>query len=336
MNSSVAVSVIIPVYNAEKYFGVCLESILIQTLQDFEVIVVDDCSTDNSVPIAESYLERFGGRLKIIMLTENTGSGAVPRNVGLTRARGKYIFFADADDLLIDTALETLYNFAEKYQSDAIYLEKCFTCKEEPLPKILTLASWTRAALSNQLLLESEDIGTRVQRIMTTYFYWPPWTKFVRRELLVDNNVTFPQMIISEDVVWTIKIICLAKKLLRVPTPLYVHRETENSMMGRKRSPEQSIIFWTSPIITGLDCLDEFMRGIEFFQKNPVVRLQVMNFFALTQIDNMKDALKTLDPTEIYEIFLREFSKAGSTQPALISYLLVMNNLYRNELKSLT
>ena len=58
------VSVIIPVYNAEKYLGVCLESLLIQTLTDFEVIVVDDCSTDNSVAVAESYLEKFGGRLK--------------------------------------------------------------------------------------------------------------------------------------------------------------------------------------------------------------------------------------------------------------------------------
>ena len=62
------VSVIIPMFNAEKYLAVCLESLLIQTLQDFEVIVVDDCSTDNSVAIAENYLEKFGGRLKIIAL----------------------------------------------------------------------------------------------------------------------------------------------------------------------------------------------------------------------------------------------------------------------------
>ena len=79
----IKVSVIIPVFNAEKYLGVCLESILIQTLKDFEVIVVDDCSTDASATIAESYLEKFGGRLKIISLPENTGSGAVPRNIGL-------------------------------------------------------------------------------------------------------------------------------------------------------------------------------------------------------------------------------------------------------------
>ena len=92
----------------------------------------------------------------------------------------------------------------------------------------------------------------------------------------------------------------------------------------------------TSPLITGLDYLDEFMRGVEFFKKNPVVRLQVLNFFMLLQIDNMADALKEFEPTELYEIFLREFSKAGSSQPALISYLLMMTNLYRNELRALT
>ena len=62
------ISVIIPVYNAEKYLGVCLESLLIQTFTDFEVILVNDCSTDSSIAVAESYLDKFGGRLKILHL----------------------------------------------------------------------------------------------------------------------------------------------------------------------------------------------------------------------------------------------------------------------------
>ena len=92
------------------------------------------------------------------------------------------------------------------------------------------------------------------------------------------------------------------------------------------------IKFRTSPLINGLEFLDEFMRGLEFFKQNPVVRLQVLNFFALMQFDNMSEATKALEPQEVYEIFLREFSMAGSSQPALTAYLLVMNNLYRNEL----
>ena len=88
------ISVIIPLYNAEKYIGDCLESLLVQTFQDFEVIVVDDCSTDNSVAIVQSYAEKFGGRLKIARTKKNSGGGGyVPRNLGLNLSRGEYIFF---------------------------------------------------------------------------------------------------------------------------------------------------------------------------------------------------------------------------------------------------
>ena len=327
------VSVTIPLYNAEKYLGACLESLLIQTLKNLEVIVVDDCSTDSSPVLAESYLEKFGGRLKIITLPQNTGSGAVPRNVGLEYAQGKYVFFMDADDLIVDNALERLYNFAEEYRAEVIYMERCYLCDAE---KNLTLAAWTKAILKNKILFESENLGERVHMLINFHFYWPPWSKFLRRDFLIDNDIKFPQMTIAEDVVWTFKILCLSKNFLRIPTPLYIYRSNETSMMGRKRSLESEIIFWTNPLILGLDCLDEFMRGLEYFQKNPVVRLQVLNFFALMQFDNMKDALGSLDAAEVYEIFLREFTKAGSTQPALISYLLLMTNLYRNELKALT
>jgi len=331
------VSVIIPMYNAEKYLSVCLESLLIQTCVDFEVIIVDDCSTDNSVAIAESYLEKFGGRLKIISLSANTGSGAIPRNVGLEVASGKYVYFVDNDDLLIDTTLEELYNFAEEYQVEVVYMEKFFSCGEEPVPAELNLSAWCHTkSFSEEPTLETKNLAERLEKFFSSTFCWVPWAKFLRRDFLIDNSIKFPPMTIADDVVHTFKIICRAESFLQVPTPLYVHRENESSIMLKKRSPEQMIRFRTNPLITGLESLDEFMDGLEFFKQNPVLRLQVLNFFALMQIDNMKDALSFFEPEKLYEIFLREFSKAGSSQPALIAYLLVMNNLYRNELKALT
>ena len=328
------VSVIIPVYNAEKYLGVCLESILIQTLTDFEVILVDDASTDNTCAVAESFLEKFGGRLKIIYLEENTGSGAVPRNVGLEYASGKYVYFMDNDDFIIDTALETLYNFAEAYQSEVVYMERYFSCGKELVPPELNVFIWCNAkTLVEEPTLETQNLSERLKKFLAATLCWAPWAKFLRRDFLIDNKIFLPEMTIADDVIWTLKLLCLAKKILIVPTPLYVHRKNTESIMERKRLPEEMIIFRTSPLINGLDILDEFMRGLDFFKQNPAVRLQVLNFFMLMQIDNMSDALKESEPQEVYEIFLREFSKAGSTQPALISYLLVMNNLYRNELR---
>ena len=69
-------------YNAEKYIGACLDSILAQTFKNFELIVVDDCSTDSSCTIVDSYTKKFGGRLKLVHTEENSGGCAVPRNVG--------------------------------------------------------------------------------------------------------------------------------------------------------------------------------------------------------------------------------------------------------------
>jgi len=238
----------------------------------------------------------------------------------------------DADDFLIDTALETLVAAADEYRADVVYMEKYFMCGEEPVPDDLTVGAWKGGVLRDKIFVESGDIAERVRLFMGNGFYWPPWTKFIRRELLIDNDIKFPRMMISEDVVWTFELLCLAKKILRLPDPLYIQRTNTASMMRCNRTPEEMIVFRTSPLINGVDLLDEFMSGIEFFRRNEAVRLQVLNFFALMQIKEMSDALNSLSTEEAYEIFLREFAAAGSSQPALIAYLLTMNHLYRNEL----
>ena len=328
-----AVSVIVPMYNAEKYLPVCLESILIQTLADFEVIVVDDCSTDSSATIAESYLERFGGRMKIISLEENTGSGAVPRNVGLDFARGKYVFFMDADDLLVDNALETLHDFAENFQTDVVCMEKFFTCGVEPVPTELVneISLINPRFLMSEPTFETNDLAARTDRFLRSAIGNPPWTKFLRRDFLVDNGIKFPAVRISEDIIWTFKIVCLAKKILHVPTLLYVYRDTAASMVRRTRPLDDEIKFWLSPLISGVDCLNEFMDGIELFNRPNNLRLYVLNFFANIQFDFMAKAFKQLDRHEVYKIFMDELSKSSGNHSALISYLLVMTNIYRSE-----
>ena len=325
------ISVIIPVFNAEKYLPVCLESLTIQTFTDYEVIVVDDCSTDNSVAVAESYLERFGGRLKIVTLPENTGNPAIPRNVGLDFSCGEYVYFVDNDDLLIDNALETLYNFAEEYRAEVVYVDQMFTCNEEPIPQSLDRRLLDEKLTVDAPTLDTDGIAGRVEKILSTYYKWPPWSKFLRRDFLVDNDIKFSRVQIAEDSHWSLKIVCLAKRILRVPTPVYIWRRVESSVTRRKRSPEQELALWLNPLVAALDELDEFLRGLEYFRQNPDVRLRVINFFTGFQLYKMSPALTALKPAEVYEIFLREFSKAGSPQSALISCLLV-NNLYRNEL----
>ena len=329
--NSPAVSVIVPMFNAEKYLPVCLESLLIQTFTDFEVIVVDDCSTDQSLTVAESYLERFGGRLKIFSLEENTGSGAVPRNVGLDLSCGKYIYFVDADDLLIDNALETFHAFAENFGADVVYTEAFFTCGKEIVPTELYVAPWNPTLTVDEPTFESDDFSVRVKKFIDVHVRWTPWTKFVRRDLLVDNNVKFPAMRISEDGVWTFELLCLAKRWLRVPTSLYVYRLHKEEIAVRRFTPQEELKLWLDPLLTGVEQLDKFMRGFEFFKRHPNYGVRVINSWANESFSYMSRSIKELSPSEVYELFRHEFSKTNGSDPSLAAYLLFIAITYRNE-----
>ena len=319
------ISVIIPMYNAEKYLAACLESLCVQTFQNFEVIVVDDCSTDSSATIAESYLEKFGGRLKIISLPTNTGNASEPRNEGLRFSRGDYIFFMDNDDLLIQTALAELYRLAKDFQADVVYMERGFLLDKGNL----TAATWNKnVAPIDKPILETQDISARVESFLRTGYGWAPWTKFVRRDFLIANKINFPRVKISEDVLWTFKVICLAKNFLRVPNQLYVYSSVENSWSRVKREPADEIKFWLDPLIKGLGYLDDFMRESKIFSQNPNYRFEVTNFFVKMQVAGMLGALKNLNRYELYEIIHREFD---GKHAALIANLFVVMNFYRDK-----
>ena len=112
----IKISIIIPVYNTEKYLKKCLDSIINQTLKSLEIICIDDCSTDNSLNILKEY-QLKDKRIKIIEQKENKGQG-VARNLGLNIAEGEYIGFIDSDDWVDLNFFEKLYFAAKKYNSD--------------------------------------------------------------------------------------------------------------------------------------------------------------------------------------------------------------------------
>ena len=144
-----AISVIIPMYNVEKYVGECLDSILNQTFTDYEVIAVDDCSKDKTCEIVESYIPKFKGKLQLIRSEKNSGGAGTPRNIGIGLSVGEYIFLMDSDDAIIPTAFAELYPIAKKFDADVVHCEKYFLAPGETVStdkKILketSFESWT-------------------------------------------------------------------------------------------------------------------------------------------------------------------------------------------------
>ncbi len=318
------VSVVIPVFNAENYLAACLNSVFNQTLQDFEVIIVDDCSTDSSLAVANSFFEKFGERLKIISLEKNTGNPSVPRNKGLSFSRGEYVFFMDNDDLITPNAFKLLCNYAEKFRADVVYMERGFLLDGENIIS----ANWDKNSSKISIpTLENQNIAARIENFIQTAYGWAPWTKFLRRDFLIANEIAFPLVKISEDVLWTFKVICLAENFLRIPDQLYICRSRINSWSRIRRNPPDEIKFWLDPLVKGLDYLDDFMKR-DFFNQNPNLRFDVTNFFVKMQIAGMLNALKNLNRCQLYEIVHESFS--DSKHAALIANLFVVMNFYRD------
>ncbi|MBR1804747.1 MAG: glycosyltransferase family 2 protein [Selenomonadaceae bacterium] len=181
------VSVIVALYNAEKYIAECLDSLLAQTFVDFEVIVVDDCSTDSSCAIVEGYHEKFNGRLTLSHMETNTGCGALPRNKGMMLACGEYVAFLDDDDMFTKTALEELYTLAKDFDADVVYCEDNYRIKPDgsgvhrEIQGVRTLV--------DKPTFEADSLEIRVQQILQDKYLQPQWKKFVRRSLIVEHEI---------------------------------------------------------------------------------------------------------------------------------------------------
>ena len=313
------ISVIIPLYNAEKYVRECIVSLLAQTFQNFEVIVVDDCSADNSFAIVESYAPKFSGRLILAKMEKNSGGGGLPRNKGLSISRGEYIFFLDADDMLTKTALEELYGLAKEYDADLIYIEKHYETNADR-SEIHTRGRH-RGGFVEVPTFESEDLTERLKSLLSGRFGVTPWIKFTKRNLLIENEIFFPHTCPGEDDIWTYSLIFYAKKLLRVPNAIYIQRLSESSVMRKERSPQQQLSFWINPLILGLKSFDKLIGKHEFFKSNPQYRYSVMAFFVNAVSNNILNRSTVVEPFVFYETIKESFGEKLGEYDVLIPAL---------------
>ena len=314
-----AISVIIPLYNAEKFIGECLDSLLAQTFKNFEVIVVDDCSTDNGVKIVEGYLPKFNGRLSLLHTEKNSGGGSAPRNKGLYYSRGEYVFFADSDDSLTKNALAEMYTLAKDFDPEVIYFEKNFEADTDGAN--IRLVTHQRGTLVERPTFESEDWRKRVEDLLQRDIWGTPWTKFVRRNFLIENDITFPDVFPCEDYYWTLNLLFTAKKFLRAPSAVYFWRKTESSSIRGKETPQQKINLWLSPAVLGLKRLDNILERIAFFRDNPAYRHAVIDFVLKKMFSMSFRATMEIPQFGVYRAIKKEFCEALGDQDVLVPAL---------------
>jgi len=286
------VSIIVPVYNTEKYIEKCLKSLLNQTLKDIEIIVIDDGSTDNSKNIIKNFTEK-DSRFKY-WYKENGGQ-ATARNLGISKASGEYIAFIDSDDYVDKSMCKEMYECAINNNSDIVsadyYLDYGSSC---------------------EYIVVGDSVNSFSQK---DYIFSGagPCNKLYKKSFLIENDFKFPEGIIYEDY-------AVIPALVKFnPTVSYINKgflyyvQNESSTM-RSESYKKKFedIFEANEILYNLLKDTEFKNELEFLIINHMLYLGSLNFYKyhkFEQIDRISDFIMQKFPTWRKNKYLKKCSK---------------------------
>lgn len=220
------ISVIIPVYNVEQYIRECLDSVISQTYQDLEILLVDDGSLDNSGAICEEYATRDE---RITVIHKENGGQSDAKNVGLSASNGDYIYFLDSDDYIKEDTLERALSVAERERSDIVFFGGvAFSDNpKQKLPPVEILHEYSEASGADMLIQRWENEE------------WMPGgqghlfkAEFLKREML-----TFRKGIVYEDLLFSTIAYVRAKSVVQCTDAVYFYRVRSESTMTKKPKP---------------------------------------------------------------------------------------------------
>lgn len=217
----IKISIIIPVYNSEKYLRTCLDSITNQTLKDIEIIIVDDGSVDKSSEIYNEYLNKDD---RIIVIKQTNQKQGAARNRGIEISKGEYIGFVDADDYVDLTFFEKLYETATRYEADMAIAGLIKVCAGKKKYK------WKFE--SEKLLTSDYDkfiLGHQIKNAA-------PYNKIYKRDFIEKNQIRFKENIFYEDGPFTVQAVYYANKIITVPEVFYYYLKNPTSTVNSKQT----------------------------------------------------------------------------------------------------
>lgn len=216
-------SVIVPVYNVEDYLPQCIDSVVGQDFKEFELILVDDGSSDNSGVICDKYKNQND---KVKVIHKENGGASTARNIGLKNAIGEYIIFIDSDDYLLDNSfLSKLFQRISLYNEDVI-LYGCKTLLESG--KLIT----SRGKYSINIINKHNKKETLNYLQQSYKFPGAAWIMAVRKSIIKDT--TFPVGVTGEDYYWVIKMLFCSETIGAINEEAYCYRKREGSVTSSK------------------------------------------------------------------------------------------------------
>ncbi|MFR1757985.1 MAG: glycosyltransferase family 2 protein, partial [Thomasclavelia spiroformis] len=222
-------SIIVPIYNVEKYLSRCIESILNQTFREFELILINDGSTDNCKEICEKY-KKIDSR--IIVVNKKNGGVSSARNFGIDISRGEYIGFVDPDDFIDSNMYEILFNIINLYQSDIVICDY-YKVSEYNIKK------YEEIQLNNKgIIVENINNIDAIERILTVgeKFIFA-WNKIYKRRLF--ENLRYNEGMIYEDEFLAHRILYRCNKVSIINSSLYYYVQRKGSIVNSRFSSKK-------------------------------------------------------------------------------------------------
>ena len=219
----IRISIIIPVFNVENYIERCLLSVLQQDYEGIELIIVDDCSPDKSMSIAENLLKNSRFTVKFITHKQNSGLSAA-RNSGIRNASGNYLYFLDSDDELYSAnAISTLVRIVNTTHAD------CVIGNYQQIKREIDYIS--KRYSQEKLLKGYRDI---THAFAAGDIPIMAWNKLISKDFLLENELFFKEGLVNEDELWTFRLILDANSIALTGTPTYRYYVREGSIMTDK------------------------------------------------------------------------------------------------------
>ena len=258
------VSIIVPIYNAENYLRRCVDSILNQEYTDFELLLVNDGSTDASGDICEEYGDR--DPRVIVIQKENTGVSD-SRNRALDRARGKYLQFLDSDDWITPDATRLFVRAAEEYSCDMVISDFYRVVGERLSPK---------GDIEEEGVLTREEFAAHMMENPADFYYGVLWNKLYRRDIVEEHNLRMDTDINwCEDFMFNLEYIRYAKVFYALHAPIYYYVKRKGSLASQGINISKTV----KMKLNVFEYYNNFYKHVleeEDYEKN---RLQVYRFF---------------------------------------------------------
>jgi glycosyltransferase involved in cell wall biosynthesis len=258
MSNNPEISIIVPIYNTEKYLHKCIDSILVQSFRNFELILVDDGSTDESGSICDKYAKKDS---RIIVVHKDNSGVSNARNAGLDITKGKFIGFVDSDDWIHKDMYKIMYDAICRYNAGIAECRKAKAIddniEDEPLSDI------EHNILTNLQASENLFAAEKNNSVVV-------WNKLYKKNIF--DNLRFKKGVVHEDNFFTYIALYKAIKIVNINCALYYHRKTENSITNSTFGPRK------------LAAVDAYLEAMSFYREKKLNRLHDLALFYLMDI----------------------------------------------------